>query len=61
MTVKFNGRIIVEPSAKRLLPSATWEAAARDLLAEQASAYASTPLQVHLYPNADYRESDRVS
>eukprot|EP00966_Prymnesium_polylepis_P098256 2275574-Prymnesium_polylepis.1 len=61
MTVKFNGRTIVERKATRMLPNATWEAAARDLLAEQASDYMSTPLQVHLYPDGGYRESDRVS
>ena len=59
-TVKFNGRTLAERSPLQLLPTTTWEAAARLRLGEQASEFMSLPLQVHLYPNGQQRESDRV-
>ena len=60
VTVKFNGRTLAERSPLQLLPTMTWEAAARLRLDEQASEFMSLPLQVHLYPNGQQRESDRV-
>ena len=60
VTVKFNGQIISERSSLQLPATATWEAAARVRLGEQASEYMSLPLQVHLYPNGQQRESDCV-
>ena len=51
ITVKFNGKIISEKRSMQVPPTATWEEAGRMFLGEQASTYASLPLQVDLFPN----------
>jgi hypothetical protein len=51
ITVKFNGKTIVERSSLPLLSTATWEEAARLRLGEKASDFASLPLNVYLFPN----------
>ena len=59
-TVKFNSTVIAERSSLCVPPTATWHEVARLRLGEQASEFMSSPLQVHLFPNWQQRESDRV-
>ena len=51
ITVKLNGKTIAERSSLPLRSTATWEEAARLRLGEQASDFASMPLNVSLFPN----------
>jgi hypothetical protein len=60
VTVKCNGKVIVERSSLPLPHTATWEEVARLRLGEQVHQYMHLALKVSAFPNGQQRESEQI-
>lgn len=66
VTIKMNGKVLAERTTLPVLPNVTWEGVARTRLeavfgVAEMQGYASMPLAVNLFPNANHLPSDHVS